>query len=32
VTLMTGGVAMAIFPFLVGLLLVFVAHGRYTRI
>jgi hypothetical protein len=31
VTLMTGGVAMAIFPFLVGLLLVFVAHGRYTR-
>lgn len=28
VTLMTGGIAMALFPFVVGLLLVFVVYGR----
>ena len=29
ITVMTGGVAMALIPFAVGLLLVFVAHGRW---
>jgi len=29
VTLMTGGIAMALMPFVVGLLLVFVAYGRW---
>jgi hypothetical protein len=29
VTIMTGGVAMALMPFAVGLLLVFVVHGRW---
>jgi hypothetical protein len=36
VTLITGGIAMALFPFVVGLLLVFIAYGRwqqrYTRL
>jgi hypothetical protein len=31
VTLMTGGLAMALFPFLVGLLLVFVVYGRWRQ-
>jgi hypothetical protein len=31
VTLMTGGLVMALFPFLVGLLLVFVVYGRWRQ-